>query len=48
MGPEWQTPGLNGESFNYDIQHLAYRNTLNGGKGIQSMVDDDERHNFGI
>jgi NADH-quinone oxidoreductase subunit I len=46
MGPEWQTPGLNGANFNYDIQHLAYRANLKG--GIQSRVDDQERHKLGI
>lgn len=48
MGPEWQTPGLNGDQFVYDIQKLAYRENLNGGKGIQSLVDDKERHRLGI
>ncbi|MCC7405904.1 MAG: NADH-quinone oxidoreductase subunit I [Bdellovibrionales bacterium] len=46
MGPEWQTAGLNGSSFSYDIQHLAYRPQLKG--GILSRVDDEERHKFGI
>ncbi len=46
MGPEWQTPALNGSSFSYDIQHLAYRPQLKG--GILSRVDDEERHKFGI
>lgn len=46
MGPEWQTPGLNGTNFTYDIQHLAYRANLKG--GIQSRVDDEERHKMGI
>ena len=46
MGPEWQTPGLNGSNFIYDIQHLAYRPQLKG--GILSRVDEQERHNFGI
>ncbi len=44
MGPEWQTPGLNGENFVYDIKQLAYRNNLNQGKGIVSVVDETERH----
>ncbi len=48
MGPEWQTPGLNGSKFVYDKEHLAYRDQLNGGKGIPSICNDDERHNFGI
>lgn len=48
MGPEWQTPGANGDNFVYDIKHLAYRDNLNGGKGIHSVVEDSERHNFGI
>jgi NADH-quinone oxidoreductase subunit I len=42
MGPEWQTPGVNGSSFHYGIDHLAYRPQLKG--GIQSIVDDEERH----
>lgn len=46
MGPEWQTPGLNGANFQYDIEKLAYRPVLKG--GVQSVVDDEERHKFGI
>jgi NADH-quinone oxidoreductase subunit I len=46
MGPEWQTPALNGGRFNYDIQHLAYRANLKG--GVQSRLDDNERHKAGI
>ena len=46
MGPEWQTPALNGGNFNYDIKHLAYRAQLKG--GIQSRLDDEERHQAGI
>ncbi len=46
MGPEWQTPALNGGNFTYDIQHLAYRPNLKG--GIQSRLDDEERHKAGI
>lgn len=46
MGPEWQTAGLNGSPFIYDIQHLAYRPQLKG--GILSRVDDEERHKFGV
>lgn len=46
LGPEWQTPGLNGARFIYDIQHLAYRPQLKG--GILSHVDDEERHKAGI
>lgn len=46
MGPEWQTPALNGASFTYDIQHLAYRPNLKG--GITSRLDDSERHKAGI
>ena len=46
MGPEWQTPGLNGSKFIYDIEHLAYRPQLKG--GIQSVLDDEERHKAGI
>jgi len=46
MGPEWQTPGINGSKFNYDIERLAYRSNLRG--GITSIVDDEERHKSGI
>ncbi|MBL7542304.1 MAG: NADH-quinone oxidoreductase subunit I [Bdellovibrionaceae bacterium] len=46
LGPEWQTPGLSGANFVYDINHLAYRPSLKG--GIQSHVDDEERHKEGI
>lgn len=46
MGPEWQTPGLNGSQFVYDIKHLAYRPQLKG--GIVSVVDEEERHKAGI
>lgn len=46
MGPEWQTPGLNGATFSYDIKHLARRPSLKG--GIVSRVDDQERHKAGI
>ncbi|MES2856005.1 MAG: NADH-quinone oxidoreductase subunit I [Bdellovibrionota bacterium] len=46
MGPEWQTPGVNGASFTYDIKQLAYRPQLKG--GIVSVVDEEERHKAGI
>lgn len=46
MGPEWQTPGLNGSQFHYDIKQLAYRPQLAG--GIVSSVDDQERHKAGL
>lgn len=46
MGPEWQTPALSGSNFQYDIQHLAHRANLKG--GIQSRLDDHERHKAGI
>lgn len=46
MGPEWQTAGLNGTSFSYDIKHLARRPSLEG--GIVSRLDDKERHKEGI
>jgi NADH-quinone oxidoreductase subunit I len=46
MGPEWQTPGLRGSNFIYGIDQLAYRPQLKG--GIQSCVDDEERHRAGI
>jgi NADH-quinone oxidoreductase subunit I len=46
MGPEWQTPGVNGANFQYGIEHLAYRPQLKG--GIQTILDDEERHKAGI
>lgn len=46
MGPEWQTPGMAGAKFVYDINHLAYRPQLKG--GILAHVDDEERHKSGI
>jgi NADH-quinone oxidoreductase subunit I len=46
MGPEWQTAALNGSKFTYDIQQLAYRAQLKG--GVQSVLDDSERHTAGI
>ncbi|MCB9025142.1 MAG: NADH-quinone oxidoreductase subunit I [Bdellovibrionaceae bacterium] len=46
MGPEWQKPGANGFNFTYDIQELAYRPQLKG--GIESRLDEKERHDFGI
>ncbi len=46
MGPEWQTPGVNGSNFIYNIEKLAYRPQLKG--GIVSTVDDEERHKSGI
>lgn len=46
MGPEWQTPALCGDDFNYDIQQLAYRPSLKG--GALSRVDEEERHKAGI
>lgn len=46
MGPEWQTPGIAGAEFNYDINQLAYRSQLKG--GVLSIVDDEERHKSGI
>ena len=46
LGPEWQTPGLNGANFVYDINHLAYRPNLKG--GVQSVLDDQDRHKAGI
>jgi NADH-quinone oxidoreductase subunit I len=48
MGPEWQTPGANGENFVADIKQLAYRSNLNGGKGVVSIVEDSDRHKLGI
>src|SRR4051812_44728379 len=46
MGPEWQTAALNGSNFVYDIQQLAYRPNLKG--GVQSVLDDSDRHKAGI
>lgn len=46
LGPEWQTPGVSGSNFIYDINTLAYRPNLKG--GILSHVDDEERHKAGI
>lgn len=46
MGPEWQTPGLNGSQFVYDIERLAYRPNLKG--GAITHVDDKEREEAGI
>jgi len=46
MGPEWQTAGLNGTNFVYDIKYLAYRENLKG--GVKSVVDDKDRHKAGI
>jgi NADH-quinone oxidoreductase subunit I len=46
MGPEWQTPGLQGSKFTYDIKYLAYRPQLKG--GVLSRLDDFERHKAGI
>ena len=47
MGPQWQTPGVAGESFVYDIKKLARRPEL-GPKGVQSLVDDKERVKAGL
>lgn len=46
LGPEWQTPALSGSKFTYDINYLAYRPNLKG--GVQSTLDDNERHKAGI
>ncbi len=46
MGPEWQTPAISGSNFQNDIQQLAYRANLKG--GVQSRLDDQERHKAGI
>ncbi len=46
MGPEWQTAGLNGAPFVYDIKHLSKRDTLKG--GVVSKVSDKERLKAGI
>ncbi len=46
MGPEWQTPGINGASFINGIQELAYRPQLKG--GVQTVLDDEDRIKGGI
>ena len=46
MGPEWQTAGLSGSDFNYDIKKLSRRENFQ--KGVLSIVDDEERHDSGI
>ena len=47
MGPQWQTPGLAGDNFVYDIKKLAYRKEL-GKSGVLSLVDDKERIKAGL
>lgn len=47
MGPQWQTPGLTGDNFVYDIKKLAYRKEL-GEFGVKSLVDDKERIKAGL
>lgn len=46
MGPEWQVPGISGTNFVKGIDYLAYRPALKG--GIQSVLDDNDRHKKGI
>jgi NADH-quinone oxidoreductase subunit I len=46
MGPEWQVPGVSGTNFVKGIDYLAHRPALKG--GIQSVLDDKERHDKGI
>ena len=46
MGPEWQTPGVNGASFINGIEELAYRPSLKS--GIQSILDDKDRIKDGL
>lgn len=46
MGPEWQTPGINGSNFIMGIDYLAHRGALKG--GAQSVLDEEERHKAGI
>lgn len=46
MGPEWQTPAMAGSKFIYGIDKLAYRPQLKG--GVQTVLDDEERHKAGI
>ena len=47
MGPDWQTPGLRGDNFVYDIKKLAHRKEL-GEKGVLSVVDDEDRLKAGV
>ena len=47
MGPQWQTPGLAGDNFVYDIKKLAYRKEL-GETGVVSVVDDKDRIKAGL
>ena len=46
MGPEWQTAGISGSPFIYDIKYLAKRKSLKG--GALSRVDDKERLKAGM
>ena len=46
MGPEWQTPGVNGANFISGIQDLAHRPSLKG--GVESVVDDSSRIKGGL
>lgn len=46
MGPEWQTAGISGTPFIYDIKHLSKRDSLKG--GVLSTVDDKERIKAGL
>lgn len=46
MGPEWQTPGINGSTFVSGIDELAHRQALKG--GIQSVLDDKDRIKSGL
>lgn len=46
MGPEWQTPGVNGSNFVMGIDYLAHRPALKG--GVVSVLDDGDRHKAGI
>ncbi len=46
MGPEWQVPGLSGTNFVKGIDYLAHRPALKG--GVQTVLEDQERHNAGI
>lgn len=46
MGPEWQTAGINGSKFVYDIPYLKGRPSLKG--GVVSRVDDQERKGAGL
>lgn len=43
LSGEYELAGNAEQEWVMDQYHLAFRNTLNGGKGIQSTVDDKDR-----